>query len=72
MVIPQAHLRLLLAYLGRYGMRSIFEARLDHEPILRVDQREIVYAGFSAPEEVTEYNRSVKNYLSGRRNLPAA
>jgi 8-oxo-dGTP pyrophosphatase MutT (NUDIX family) len=65
-IIPQAHLRLLLAYRGRYGMRSIFEARLHHEPMLRVDQREIVYAGFNAPEEVTEYNRNVKSYLIGR------
>ena len=53
-------------------MRSIFEARLDHEPRLRVDQREIVYAGFNAPEEVIEYNRTVKSYLLGRRDQPAA
>jgi 8-oxo-dGTP diphosphatase len=71
-VIPQGHLRLLLTYRGRYGVRSIFEARLDHEPTLRADQREIVYAGFSAPEEVTEYNRTVKGYLPGRRDRPAA
>ena len=71
-VIPQAHLRLLLAYRGRYGMRSIFEARLDHEPMLRVDQREIVYAGFNAPEEVTEFNRTVKSYLLARCDRPVA
>jgi 8-oxo-dGTP pyrophosphatase MutT (NUDIX family) len=71
-IIPQAHLRLLLAYRGRYGMRSIFVTRLDHEPTLRVDQREIVYAGFNAPEEVTEYNKTVKSYLLGRRDRPAA
>jgi hypothetical protein len=53
-------------------MRSIFEARLDHEPTLRVDQREIVYAGFNAQEEVTEYNKTVKGYLSERRDRPAA
>ena len=62
-VIPQAHLRFFLAYRGRYGVRSIFETRLAHEPMLRVDQREIVYAGFNAPEEVTEYTRAVKGYL---------
>jgi hypothetical protein len=39
---------------------------------LRVDQREIVYTGFNAPEEVIEYNRTVKGYLSGRRDRPAA
>jgi 8-oxo-dGTP pyrophosphatase MutT (NUDIX family) len=71
-VIPQAHLRLLLAYRGRYGMRSIFEARLDHEPTLRADQREIVYGGFNAPKEVTEYNRTVKGYLLVRCDRPAA
>jgi hypothetical protein len=43
------------------------ETRLDHEPILRVDQREMVYAGFSAAEEVTEYNRVVRSYLLERQ-----
>ena len=62
-VIPQAHLRLLLAYRGRYGMRSIFEARLDHEPTLRVDQREIVYAGFNAPEAARCFRQTVKDEL---------
>jgi 8-oxo-dGTP diphosphatase len=71
-VIPQGHLRLLLTYRGRYGMRSIFEARLDHEPTLRADQREIVYGGFNAPKEVTEYNRTVKGYLLVRCDRPAA
>jgi len=71
-VIPQAHLRLLLAYRGRYGMRSIFEARLYHEPTLRVDHREIVYAGFKPPEEVTEFNRTVKSYLLARCDRPVA
>jgi 8-oxo-dGTP pyrophosphatase MutT (NUDIX family) len=71
-IIPQAHLRLLLTYRGRYGMRTIFVTRLDHEPTLRVDQREIIYAGFNAPEDVTEYSRTVKGYLSERRDRPAA
>ena len=71
-IIPEAHLRLLFAYRGRYGTRSIFEARLDHKPTLRVDQREIVYAGFNTPEEVTEYYRTVRSYLSGRQDRPAA
>ena len=71
-VIPQGHLRLLLTYRGRYGSRSIFETRLDLEPTLRVDQREIVYAGFNAPEGVIEYNRTVKSYLSERRDRSAA
>jgi hypothetical protein len=53
-------------------MRSIFVTRLDHEPTLRVDQREIIYAGFNAPEDVTEYSRTVKGYLSERRDRPAA
>ena len=72
-VIPQAHLRLLLVLSWPVTARGPYSRPgWKDEPTLRVDQREIVYAGFNAREEVTEYNKTVKSYLTGRRDRPAA
>lgn len=38
---------------GKYGIQTLFEVHLDAEPVLTVDNREIVYAGF-APLKVIE------------------
>lgn len=57
----------LLAYDsdGRPVEDSLFEVHLDAAQPLRVDQREIVWAGFLAPEEILarEVQRGVRLYL---------
>jgi 8-oxo-dGTP pyrophosphatase MutT (NUDIX family) len=56
-------LHLVMTIRSLYGHRYIYEALLDHEPDLKVDNREITYAGFHPPHEVTESNPAVRNYL---------
>lgn len=61
--VDPKELHLVMTIPSRYGQRHIYEARLDHEPKLKVDNREITYAGFHPPHEVTEWNTAVRNYL---------
>jgi 8-oxo-dGTP diphosphatase len=59
-------LALVRFHTGKYGQRSVFEVDLDYEPDLRVNEREIVFAGFVAPQDVVEYNPVIRRYLRER------
>jgi 8-oxo-dGTP pyrophosphatase MutT (NUDIX family) len=57
---------LVFQHTGRYGQRSVFEVELGYNPELKVNQREIVAASFSTPDEVMEYNALTRRYLRKR------
>lgn len=50
---------------GRSIEDSLFEVELDAAPLLEIDQREIVWAGFLAPDQIprAEMQRGIRLYL---------
>ena len=66
LTVPVDDLALVRCLQGRYGARTVFEAEIDYDPDLRVNNREIVYAGFVPPQDVVEYNPVIRRYLRER------
>ena len=64
--VPLEAVTLVLRNTNRYGQRTVFEAELGYDPKLRVNQREIVAARFTRPDEVMEYNALIRRYLRKR------
>lgn len=62
-------LRLVTAYRGRFGRNYLYEMRLESEPNIVVDLREIVYAGFESPKFAREWSSVVGRYLKAGGKL---
>jgi 8-oxo-dGTP pyrophosphatase MutT (NUDIX family) len=64
LVIPPSHLRQVWTTKLPRGSVSLYEARLDTVPTLRIDHREIIEAMFVPVSVLRESNRRVNAYLA--------
>lgn len=62
-VLDENDLTYIMTTPSRYGERQVYEAHLKVEPLLKIDMREIVHAGFHSPDEVTDKNLHLVSYL---------
>jgi 8-oxo-dGTP pyrophosphatase MutT (NUDIX family) len=61
--LDPAALQLVMIRPTPWGLRYVYEVHLDQEPPVKVDMREIVYAGFRLPHEVFDPDQQVIGYL---------
>jgi 8-oxo-dGTP diphosphatase len=59
-------LKLVMAIKTLTGTMYLYEVQLEAEPVMRVDEREIVAAEFEAPMMALERNSAVLRYLRSR------
>ena len=64
LVIPPSHLRQVWITKLPRGLVSLYEARLDTVPTLRIDHREIIEAMFVPVSGLRESDRRVNAYLT--------
>jgi 8-oxo-dGTP pyrophosphatase MutT (NUDIX family) len=55
-----------------FGRMKVYEVELATEPVLVIDDREIVYAGFHPLHEVIEPDADILRYLRSRWSSPGA
>ncbi len=66
LVITAAEFRFFGRMEGRHSRMSLFECQLAREPEIRIDNREITAAAFTAPDSISEPSRILRSYLRAR------
>ncbi len=67
LVIAPAEIRFFGCMEQRHTRLSLFECQLAREPEIRIDNREITAAAFTAPAAISEPSRILRSYLRDRR-----
>ena len=65
-VVPAAHFRLLGQMELRHTRLHLFECRLARAPRIRIDNREITAAAFTAPSAILRPSPALRRYLRAR------
>ncbi len=66
LVITAAEIRFFGHTEGRHSRLSLFECQLAREPEIRIDNREIIAAAFTAPAAISEPSGILRSYLRSR------
>jgi 8-oxo-dGTP pyrophosphatase MutT (NUDIX family) len=67
LVIAPAEIRFFRRMAQRHTCLSLFECQLAREPDIRIDNREITAAAFTAPAAISEPSSTLRSYLRTRR-----
>ncbi len=67
LVITAAEIRFFGCMELRHTCLSLFECQLAREPEIRIDNREITAADFTAPAAISEPSWTLRSYLRTRR-----
>jgi ADP-ribose pyrophosphatase YjhB (NUDIX family) len=68
LVIAPAEIRFFGCMEQRQTRLSLFECQLAREPEIRIDNREVTAAAFTAPTAISEPTRTLLSYLRARRS----
>ncbi len=67
LVIAPAEVRFFGCMEQRHTRLSLFECQLAREPEIRIDNREVTAAAFTAPAAISEPSSTLRSYLRARR-----